>query len=55
MHLVLFFCHFEFKNVNYKKDVNKNKELFYQQIDERLFIQVNFLLIENFIHVYDLP
>ena len=26
MHLVLFFYHFEFKNVNYKKDVNKNKE-----------------------------
>ena len=26
MHLVILFYRFEFKNVNYKKDVNKNKE-----------------------------
>jgi hypothetical protein len=33
----------------------KIKNLYYQQIDQRIFIQVNFLLIENFIHVYALP
>ena len=43
------------KMLTIKRMYTKIKKHYYQQIDVRLFIQVNFLLIENFIHFYALP